>query len=69
MSAPTPPPPAPAPSQPVLARAVHAITPGLVIIAATVLIAIRRIDSATGVAMIGVAGGYGAAAVTSNVGK
>lgn len=44
-------------------KLIHAITPALVIVAATVLIALRRIDSTTGVAMIVAAGGAGAVAV------
>jgi hypothetical protein len=47
----------------VIDKIVHAITPALVIIAATVLVALRRVDSTTGVAMILGAGGYGAVAV------
>jgi len=41
----------------------HAVTPALVIAAATVLGAMRVIDSATAVALIAGAGGYGAVAV------
>lgn len=51
-----------------LDKVVHAITPALVITAATVLLALGKIDSTTGVALIATAGGYGAIA-TAVAGK
>jgi hypothetical protein len=47
----------------VLDKIVHAVIPLAVIVAATVLAALGKIESVTAVAMITTAGGYGAIAV------
>jgi proteasome assembly chaperone (PAC2) family protein len=47
----------------VIEKITHAIMPLAVVAAATVLLALGKIDSTTAVALIGTAGGYGAIAV------
>lgn len=46
-----------------LSKLAHAVTPVTVIVCSTVLLALGRIDSVTGVTLITVSAGYGAVAV------
>lgn len=65
MSVPVPPGPPPPPPR-VADRLVHALTPVVVIVCATVLGALSVIDPNTTVVLITTAGGYGAIAVAAS---
>lgn len=47
----------------------HAVMPVAVVVASTVLVAMRRIDSTTGVALISAAAGFGALAISKQAPK